>query len=135
MSKENVEAFKRGREAWNREDAEALLEELDPKVEWHDAFAVMFGGQATVYRGHEGVLKLLRDFDDAFTEIQVEFTEIRDLGDQVVGIGRLRTCGRESGAEMESPIGTIAHFQNGKMISVRTFLDVQEGLEAAGLRE
>ena len=36
---------------------------------------------------------------------------------------------------MESPIGTIAHFRNGKMISVRTILDVQEGLEAAGLSE
>ena len=33
MSQENVEAFKRGLEAGNRGDVEALLEELDAEVE------------------------------------------------------------------------------------------------------
>ena len=39
MSQENVEAVKRAREAANRGDIEALLEELDPEVEWHPAMA------------------------------------------------------------------------------------------------
>jgi hypothetical protein len=34
MSQENVESFKRGVEAYNRRDAQALIEELDPTVEW-----------------------------------------------------------------------------------------------------
>ena len=33
MSQENVETFKRGLDAYNRRDIEALLEELDPDVE------------------------------------------------------------------------------------------------------
>jgi hypothetical protein len=48
MSEENVEAHKRGVEAINCRDIEALLEELDPEVEWHDVFHVMLGGEATV---------------------------------------------------------------------------------------
>jgi cell division septum initiation protein DivIVA len=32
MSQRNVEAFKRGIEAYNRGDVEALLDELDPRV-------------------------------------------------------------------------------------------------------
>jgi uncharacterized protein with GYD domain len=35
MSQENLETFKRGLDAYNRRDIDALLEELDPEVEWH----------------------------------------------------------------------------------------------------
>ena len=37
MSKENVEGFKRGLEAGNRGDVDALLDELHPEIEWHSA--------------------------------------------------------------------------------------------------
>ena len=61
MSKENVEAFKRGTEAYNRTDVEALLHDLDPEVEWHSALLIPFGGEATVSRGHDGVREVMRD--------------------------------------------------------------------------
>ena len=38
MSQENVEVFKRGVEAWNRDDFDAWIEQYDPEVEW---FALM----------------------------------------------------------------------------------------------
>jgi hypothetical protein len=38
---------------------------------------------------------MFRDFYDAFAEIHVEFSEIRDLGDRIVAIGHLRTRGKE----------------------------------------
>jgi hypothetical protein len=44
MSQENVEAFKRGAEAVTRQDLEALLDELDPEVEWHSAILMALGG-------------------------------------------------------------------------------------------
>jgi len=134
MSKESVEAFKRGVEAYNCLDAEALLDELDPEVEWHPALQTMFGGEATVYRGHEGVRELLRDLDDALAEIHIEYSEVRDLGDQIVAIGRVRQRGRASGAETDSPLGTVADvISNGKLTCIRTYLDPKEALEAAGL--
>jgi ketosteroid isomerase-like protein len=34
MSQENVEVFKRAFDAINRRDAEGLVSELDPEVEW-----------------------------------------------------------------------------------------------------
>ena len=103
MSQENVEDFERGLEAGNRRDVEALLEELEPEVEWHPALPVLVGGEATVYRGHEGVREMLRDLNEAFAEIHIEISEIRDLGDRLVAIGRTRARGKESGAETESP--------------------------------
>jgi ketosteroid isomerase-like protein len=135
MSQENVEQFKRGAEASNRRDIEALLNTLDPGVEWSPAFPVLLGGEAKVYLGHDGVREMFRAFYDALDEIHAEYSEIRDLGDRVVAIGRIRNRGKASGAATESPFVTISDFQNGKIVRVRNYLDPQEALDAAGLRE
>jgi len=135
MSQENVEDFKRGLDAFNRRDVEALLEQLDPEVEWHPALPVLVGGEATVYRGHEGVREMLRDLYEAFAETHVELSEIRDLGDGLVAIGRTRARGNESGAETESPWAGVTEYKDGRAIRIRTYLDPNEALEAAGLRE
>ena len=135
MSQENVEIFKRAIDAYNRRDVEALLETLDPEVEWHSALMIPLGGKAAVYRGHEGIRKLFRDLDEVLDEWQAEFPQIRDLGDWVVAIGCVRTRGRGSGAETESPLASVSAIKNGKAVEVRTYLDPQEALKAAGLRE
>ena len=135
MSQANVEPFKRAVEAVNRRDIEAMLEEYDPAVEIHPALHVMLGGEATVYRGHEGVRESLRNADEALDELHYEFSEIRDLGDRLVAIGRVRARGRKSGAETESPLGYVVQFKNGKMARLWSYLDPKEALEAAGVRE
>jgi ketosteroid isomerase-like protein len=135
MSQENVEVVKRAREAANRGDIEALLEELDPEVEWHPAMQALLGGEATVYRRHEGVREMFRDFYGAFAELHVAVSRTEDLGDRVVMIGRLRARGKESGAQIESAWGSVTEVKNGKGIRVWTYLDHEEALSAAGLKE
>ena len=135
MSQENVDSFKRGLEASNRRDIEALLDTLDPAVEWSPAFPVLLGEEAKVYRGHDGVREMFRGFYDALDEIHAEYSEIRDLGDRVVGIGHIRTRGTASGAATEAPFPRISDFKNGKSVRVRTYRDPQDALEAAGLSE
>jgi ketosteroid isomerase-like protein len=135
MSEEHVQAFKRGFEAGTRFDVKAVLEELHPRVEWHPLLATELEREATVYRGHEGVREWLRDLEEAFAETHMEFPEIRDLGDRIVAIGRLRARGRESGAETVTPIAYVVDYKDGKAIRVRSYLDPEEALEAAGLRE
>ncbi len=135
MSKENIEVFKRTVDAINRRDVESVLPELDPDVEWHSAILMGLGGKRTVYRGHEGIREFLRDLSETLSDLQAEYSEVRDLGDRIVGIGHIRTRGTASGAETESPIGSVVDLKNGKGIRVRTFLDHEEALEAAGLAE
>jgi ketosteroid isomerase-like protein len=135
MSQENVQAHERGVAAINRKDIEALLEELDPEVEWHDVFHQMLGGDASVYRGHEGVRELFRDLYEVLAELHGEYSDIRDLGNRVVAIGQIHTRGKESGAGTESDLAAIVDFKRDKAIRVRTYLDPKEALEAAGLSE
>jgi ketosteroid isomerase-like protein len=87
MSQENLEAIQRGFEAFNRRDTEALLEELDANVEWCPVFPVMLGGEAMVYRGHEGVRDAFREWYNALAEIHMEVSDIRNRGEQVVALG------------------------------------------------
>jgi ketosteroid isomerase-like protein len=135
MSRANVEAFRRGLEAGNRGDVETLLKELDPEVEWHSALHAFLGGEATVFRGHDGVREMLRDLNEAFGDIHIEISEIRNLGDGLVAIGHIRTLGKASGAETETPLALVTEIKNGKTISIRGYLDHAEALEAVGLRE
>ena len=135
MSQENVEAFRRGLEAGNRGDVEALLEELDPEVEWHSALHALLGGEQTVFRGHDGVREMMRDLNEAFEEIHQEISEIRDLGDRLVAFGRSHARGKASGADVGTPIAFVTEFKNGKAISIRGYYDRNEALKAAGLRK
>lgn len=135
MSQENVEAFKRAIVAYNRGHVEALLDELDTEVEWRPVLPVVLGGDETVYRGHDGVRQLLRDLDEVLSERQLDFSEIRDVGDHVVATGSLRIRGKSSGALSESSFGSVAEFKNGRAIQIQTYLDPREALERLGLSE
>jgi ketosteroid isomerase-like protein len=135
MSQENVEAFKRAIEAYNRRDIDASLEQIDADVEWHGALQVLLESEATEYRGHKGVRQWVRDIDEALADIQLELPDIRDLGERIVAIGRLRARGKASGAETESPFGCVVEWRNGKASRLVSFLSHAEALEAAGLSE
>jgi uncharacterized protein len=135
MSQENVEVVRRTADAYNRGDIDAVLEDVDPEIEWRPLLPGLLGGKATVYRGHEGVREVIRELDEAFTELEGEQSEVRDLGEQVIAIGHFRGRGRESGAKTETAIVWLVEFKNGKAVRVREYLDPNEALEAAGLRE
>jgi ketosteroid isomerase-like protein len=121
-------------EAANRRDVEAALMECDPEVEWYPALQLLLG-EATVYKGHDAIRAMVREAEEILAEIHYEYSEIRDLGDRIVGIGRFRARGKGSDVEAESPLGYLVEFDNGKVIRMRAYLDPKEALEAAGLRE
>jgi ketosteroid isomerase-like protein len=136
MSQENVEAFNRALEAGNRRDLDAMMRELHAEVEWHAGFASQLTGEATVYRGSEGVREgLMRDIFASFDELRFESSEIRDLGDRVLSIGFMHARGTESGVEIESPWAYLVRFEDGKAIWIGAYTDVGQALEAAGLSE
>ena len=135
MSQENAESFKGFIDAFNRRDTEAIIEVVDSAVEWRPAAPVALGGEATVYRGHAGVSDGLRGLHASFAELQIEISELQEVGDRVVGIGRIRTRGKGSGAEFETPFGAVMEFKGRKATQIRSYLDPTAALKAAGLSE
>jgi ketosteroid isomerase-like protein len=58
-----------------------------------------------------------------------------DLGDRVLVLGRVRARGRESGVELDSPLGWVFTVRGGKLAKAEGFLSRAQALEAAGLSE
>ena len=123
MAREDAETCKRAVEAYNHGDVEGFVDQFDPAVEWHPLNQLMFGGEAEVYRGHEGVRRFMNEVAEAFAGVQIEVLDIRDLGERIVMTGQLRALGRASGARTESPIGWLLEFSNAGIVRMRDFLD------------
>ena len=132
---ENVETLKRGFDAVSRLDEKGMLEFMDPEIEFRPRFQVMLEGEAAVYWGHEGVREAFRDLYGALDDITPEVSEIRDFGDRIVALGRIRVRGKESGAEAQSAAGWVVDLKDGKAVRILEYLDPGEALEAAGLSE
>jgi ketosteroid isomerase-like protein len=126
MSRENVEVFKRGNDAWNRDDFEAWIDQFDPEVEWV--------ALTEVYRGQTGVRQAWESFKGNM-QLTVRFADVRDLGETVLALGEMRARGRTTRLELTSEIAQLATFRDGKVVKFRDFPSRAEALEAVGLRE
>jgi ketosteroid isomerase-like protein len=126
MSQENVESFKRGVEAWNRDDLDAWVDQFDPEVEW---FALM-----EVFRGHAGAHQAWESFKGN-AQLRVRFDDIRDLGESVLALGEMETTGPTTRLNLTGELAQLLTYRGGKVVSARDFRGHAEALEAAGLSE
>ena len=133
MSQENVEIVRRSLQAYADGDVEEMLSYIDPEGELQSA--IIGGAEGRVYRGHDGVRRWFAETQESFEDLRTELTEFRDLGDRVVGFGRIHARGRESGLELDSATGWLFELRGGKVMRAQGFLNPAEALEAAGLGE
>ena len=133
MSQGNVEVVRRGVEAWNQHDADLWLSYAAPEVEWTPA------GPATVdsrvYRGYEEVAAGFAAVWETWEEFRAQESEVRDLGDSVLWLGRAKMKAGASQVELDQEFAIHAVLRNRKVTVARTFLAWEEALEAAGLSE
>ena len=120
MSRENVETFKRGVDAWNRDDFAAWIDLFDPEVEW---FALM-----EVFRGHDGARQAWASFKGDM-HLTVEFDEIRDLGDRVLALGEINGVGHTTGLKVGAEVAQLCTYRDGKAISIRDYGSHEEALQ------
>jgi ketosteroid isomerase-like protein len=117
---------------WNLTDREIETAAVDPEIEAHTPLSSTQGGP---YRGYEGIQQWIADIDDQFEEWYSRPDEWRDLRDgRVLVLGELHMLGRESGIELDQPMGWLLAFREGKLIRFDVFADHQGALRAAGLR-
>jgi ketosteroid isomerase-like protein len=131
MSQQDVETVKTLMDAVNRRDIDAYAGVTTPDFEWFPVFAARV--EQDVYRGREGIEMFLGEVDETWQEFRPTPEEYRDLGDRVVALGRLKTRGRASGVPSDSPWGGVYDMRGGKVSRIRTYLDHDETLRAAGV--
>jgi ketosteroid isomerase-like protein len=136
MSHENVETVQRAVEAWNADDLDAFLAQLDARVEWHPAIQPGLEGKATIYWGHDGARKIWRqDRGEAWERLTNRPQELRDLGESVLALGHMDLTARATGIGFSQELGEVFDLRAGKIVRIRDFLTHAEAIEAAGLRE
>ena len=135
MLRDKVEVVKRAVDAYNRRDVDCFFAELaTPDFEWHPGLARGLDGGGG-YRGREGVERFAADTSENWEELQTDAEELRDLGDRVLVLGRLQGRGKGSGAPVDQPYAGIFDFRGDRIWRYRVYLDLAEGLRAAGLSE
>jgi ketosteroid isomerase-like protein len=131
MSQENVEVAKGGVDALNRRDLDAFVELCTTDVEWFPSMAGTIEGDG--FKGREGMERYIEQYDEAWETFRVEVDEYRSVGNCVLALGRLEATGRGSGVPVNTPMGAVSEFRDGKMSRTRIYLNQAEALRAAGL--
>ncbi len=132
MSQENVEIVKRSIDAVNRRDLDAYAALITPDFELIPA---MTGFTGVNFRGREGFGRYLEELGDTWEEFRVAVEEFRDLDAMVLVFMRLEARGKGSGVPVTARQAFICDFRRDKISRVRSYLDHDEALRAAGLAE
>jgi ketosteroid isomerase-like protein len=119
-------------DAWTRRDAEATVALWDPDGVWHPVLEETVA-RRNVSRPPE-MRQYYKDLAEFSEESSIENLEVHDLGDQVLGLGRL-SIRFTSGVELDQEVAFLHTWRNGKCVEARTWLSHAEALEAAGLSE
>ena len=106
---------------------------MDPEVEIITRLVPMEGGHS--YDGRDGVRDWWRDLLAVFPDFSVEILETRDLGGFVIGFGRVRGHGLDSGTPFEETLWGAGSWRQGRLLWWQTFGSEAEAVEAVGLRE
>ena len=99
MSQKNVEIVRRAFEAFAQAGPEAVIEYADPEIElWLPSGLIQAAG---TYRGRPAVLDWMREWAEAWEEIDYTAEEFTEAGDTVVVSVLYEGRGKGSGVRIE----------------------------------
>ena len=133
MSQENVEIVRQVVQAFNRRDLAAMTQRFDPEIEWEPVGPAAV--ERPIYRGLDAVSSGFAAAWEAWEVFQVEESQLRELEDSVVWLGRAQLRGGTSHVELDQEFAILFVMGGDKVVRIRGFLGWQEALEAAGLSE
>ena len=135
MSQENVELVRRVYEAAASRDSAAVFALYDPEVELDSTRLGIVDSAGGIHRGHEGLRSFFRGWHEAWGNIQYDYEELIDAGEQVIAVVTRHARGRASGIEVERPFALLWTLREGKVSQVVGSRSRAEAREAAGLTE
>jgi ketosteroid isomerase-like protein len=138
MSQENVERLHDVYQLLNTRFAALKGGEIDVLLPFFDPEVVIEMVDAPdpeTYHGHDGVRSWFNDAFGIWAAVHVEAEDIKESGQWTVALLHVSLRGEASGVELELPVAAFHQFRNGRIVRDRVYLDRDEALEAAGLKE
>jgi hypothetical protein len=131
MSQENVEIVKRAIAALNAREIDGYLACCTEDVVLRTPL-VEIGG---VYEGADGIRRFLVDIEDAAPDFRIDVERLESVGaSQVLAFMQITASGRSSGIPQDAATTNVYDLVDGRINSIRVFLNRREALEAVGLR-
>jgi ketosteroid isomerase-like protein len=128
MPEENLERARRLVELFNsgeRKELERMMVEEPEIVPLRAAL------EGTVYRGPDATDQFWAAIDESWETVQMTPEEITEHDERVLIVGRLLGKARETGMELDAPMAWLMRFEDGRVASIRAYVSVTEGREAA----
>jgi uncharacterized protein len=132
MSQENVEVVRRAVAAVNRRDIDGYLACCTDDVRLSTPLAEVAGA----YDGPDGIRRFFTDISDTGPDFKLTIERLEAVGtDRVLALMEVTATGRASGIPQDAQTGNVYDLVDGKIDRIQIFVDRQQALEAAGLRE
>jgi len=101
VARELVERILAGYELFNRGELDQALVGFSEDIEWVAPDMVPDPGP---HRGPEGVRRFWEMWRESFDDFRIEIMEVHDLDEHVVVMARVHGRGRDSGAQVTTPV-------------------------------
>ena len=131
MSQENVEIVRPIYEALNGRNWDTVFRDMHPDFQMTNER----GPDAGTHRRREAVQRLIEDRIAAFDNLVVEPEEFLENGDQVVALVTRRGRTQGGGVDIVVRNGHLWTVRDGRILSMKSFPDQAEAVQAAGLSE
>jgi ketosteroid isomerase-like protein len=129
MEVDNVEIVRRGYKAFAEGGVEAILEYLDPAIEWR--MSAVFTRTSQVFWGHDGVREVFRFFNEEIEDLGADPHEFIDAGDRVIVPVRMHGRLRASGEPVAYELVQVWLGRDGKAIRLVTYPDREAAIADA----
>ena len=134
MSEASIEVVRNAFDALRREDWVAVARAIADDCEVRDFDIPDAAGE--VYRGPDGMLDWLAEFDRAWASWRVTDEVFRSAPDgRVIALFRMLTRGRGSGIEMSRDDAIVYVVRDEKITRIEYYNDQKVALQAIGLSE
>ena len=132
MAATNLELVRKGYDAFRAGDLEAWLGLLDPEVEWRMAEDEP---DRRTFRGQDGVLALLAENLELWSEISFDVEEVLELDEEwVLVVTTLRGVGKGSEVPIEQPESHLIRLLAGRAVRVEEVRHKADAIAAVRVR-
>jgi ketosteroid isomerase-like protein len=124
----NIALTRRGFEAYNAGDSEALTALLHPDVELHSDNELINGGD---YRGHEGFMRWNAEWTEAWEEFTIEPRSLETFGGHVILVDTHQVArGAGSGIDVEMDVFWLFELADDQVVRMHLYANRERAVAA-----
>ncbi len=132
MSPENAEIVRAAIDAANRGDWDSAFKDAAPNFEWDNSRAI--GADNRAVFSLDGARRFFKGASEVWESASIEINELIPIGDHMVVPHTTHVRGRD-GIEAKARTTWLFTIRNAKIERICLYQELQEALEAAGVRE